>query len=97
MSTDLEQARDHARTMAGAQHTPDCWANDRTLGPISGTASVRRCGLKEPHDAHQWTRWTWCPGVCGGCMSEAERAAWAKQADEYDAYLESQDEEDALW
>lgn len=50
---------------------------------------------------HQPSRWGWAREIhpdpaCPGCISDDDRAEWARQADEIDAYLAPSDEA-GLW
>lgn len=88
MSTDLEQTRDHARKMAGAEHRPDC----------RGQRPARTCPTpNEPHPEHDLARWITCLGWCPGCVTDAERALWSQLADEIDAYLAPNPPDDGLF
>lgn len=81
MSTDLEQARDHARWMAGrtrtkASHHCRGDLHDRCRGTIRLGGSPCECACH--------------PGA--PAISEADRALWAQIADEIDQHLADQAE-----
>lgn len=72
--SDLTAFRDHARTMARAQHRPTCAIRDPA-----------RPWLKPMHDPD-----------CAGCVTDDDRALWARLADETDSYLHRDPEETLL-
>lgn len=78
--SDLEQARDHARTMAA--RTVDPRDRSRTLTPVCNPAY-----LYAPR--HDECRSEECRCACHPrhVPTAAERALWAQIADEIDAYL----------
>lgn len=92
----LAATRDHARRMATAEHTDDCVRAYR--------AACRRAGPKWEVDldsAGDPVSMTWLgtvprPDPCPGCVTEVDRALWARLADELDAYLADDDEPDLL-
>jgi hypothetical protein len=103
--SDLKQLAEHARRMSMAQHRDDCRlihritkvAQDLPFGLVDYT---RSCAAETGHEIHDWIDshgldWT-CPGLCGGCLTNAERTLWTQIADEIDAYLGT-DQEEALW
>lgn len=93
--SDLTTFRDHCRTMAEAQHKPECpslgpksrpvWepVYDREAYPDDGIpAALRYRGHTPP------------PPTCDGCVTDAERALFALLAAEVDGYL---DPHPTLW
>jgi hypothetical protein len=81
--TDLERFRVYARTMATAHYA-------RTMATAQHTPTCR--GLAP-------SRWGWAREVhpdpkCPGCVSDDDRALWARLADEATAYL---DQGPTLW
>lgn len=93
--SDLERFRDHARRMATARHQDHCRAERAAMAMRHET--VRSCGGREPHDGHKHTRWTYCPGVCPGCVSDADRRLWAQLAAEVDEHLARETGEPQIW
>lgn len=103
--SDLERFRDHCREMATIQHAEDCYGAQRVTkvllrnGRASDLDHDLSCADETAHDAHEWIGdhgFDWfCPGVCGGCVSDADRALWIRLADEIDGYLATDDE--PLW
>ena len=101
----LEDFRDHARCLSESAHRDDCdrihrivkrsqWLEDRCL---DGTLS---CPSESGHGPHSWVGnhgmdWA-CPGLCGGCSSDADRALWTRLADEIDEHLSAGGDE-PLW
>ena len=88
--SELGAFRDHCRRMAEAEHRPECaslrpepywvaWA----LSPDGMTMYWR--GPKPP----------WSPAACDCHLTDAERALFARLADEIDAHLSNDDE--PLW
>jgi hypothetical protein len=77
--SDLTAFRDHAAEMAAAVHKPDC------------RAWVQRPNMWGWQDG----RWVTPDPKCAGCVTDADRATWARLAAEIDAYLTTDDT--ALW
>ena len=79
----------HARAMASAEHVPTCCRCGRPYC----------CGcIGHPVEHPLWHPDGWtahaetCPGnpsapPCPGCVTDADRALWARLADEAEAYL----------
>jgi hypothetical protein len=44
----------------------------------------------------EWPRWVHPDSACPGCVTDADRALWARLADEVDAYLAPEPEETLL-
>ena len=104
--SDLEQLRDHARRLSTSAHRDDCERIHRIMHvdrrlmryDLDHTLS---CADTTGHEPHEWISdngfdW-WCPGLCGGCGSDKERAMWAGIADELDAYLTVEDDGPGLF
>lgn len=99
--SDLEEFRDHARRLSTAEHRDaPCRRTRFTRGTTLGTPTWHMsCERTDGHDRHPWTtdRFDWdCPGLCGGCMTDAERSLWRRLADEVDEHLDMQVADDAL-
>ena len=77
--SELTTFRDHARIMSLRKHRPDCLLWKK-VGHYAHLCSDE-CTHPEPR--------------CPGCVTDADRALWARLADEVDAYL-SHEEEEAL-
>ena len=103
--TELETFRDHARRLSESAHRDDC---DRIHRIVKTSEWLSNLGLDDTlscpdetgHEPHEWTStngigW-WCPGLCGGCATDAQRGLWTRLADEIDAYLSAGDDE-PLW
>ena len=99
--SDLEATRDHARRLSTADHDDDC-ENIHRITKVD--RRLYDCGLDATlsgpdtsgHYSHDWSSgnglgW-YCPGLCGGCGSDSERALWTQIADEIDAYLTPEDD-----
>ena len=93
--SDLTEFRDHAQRLSTADHRDDCdrihriVKLDRWLNRY-GLDATLSCGSTDGHEPHFWqvSGLDWdCPGLCGGCMPDSERALWTKLASEVDAYL----------
>lgn len=78
--SDLEQARDHARTMAA--RTVDPRDRSRALSLACNPAVYY-----EPRHGECGNDWCRCACHPRHVPSDAERALWAQIADEIDAYL----------
>lgn len=88
--SELETFRDHCQRMATRTHSYDCDGYQRSDCGAQGLEWVLTCPEPAPHDHHTWhyDRFDWtCPGLCTGCMPEAERALWQRLAAEVTAHL----------
>ena len=93
--SELEATRDYARRMAQSDHRPGCERRERVTGVSGRLVDVLSCPRTDGHERHAytmawsiWPAFTWlCPGICGGCMPDAERALWTQIADEIEAHL----------
>ncbi len=100
----LSEFHEHARRLSTSEHRDDCERIHRITKVLSGGHSLdpaRSCDSTDGHDMHDWTDsrgfgW-WCPGLCGGCMPEAERVLWTRLADEIDEYMAGDHDDDALF
>ncbi len=85
MSTKVERFRDHCRRMAESEHKPEC----PSLGSPSHPVWV---GVYEQDDgipsAMRLVGFTPDPPKCDGCMSDADRALFARLATEATMYLQ---------
>jgi len=99
--SDLTQLQEHASRLAKADHRDDCMRIhrivklDRWLAHYNLDRTLS-CPNITGHEPHGWTGSREieydCPGLCGGCMTDAERRLWRQIADEIDGYLTSDDE-----
>lgn len=80
--TDLERFRVYARTMATAEHTPTC--AERRAEWVLQTRLQAHFDVPDPGPRPE----------CDGCVTDDDRALWARLADEATAYL---DEGPTLW
>lgn len=87
----LAQFRDHCRRMATAEHVPECpsLTAREPYWPPGGWV------LTDPKDAMAGLTWIgpkpkWEPPTCDGCLSDADRALFARMASEVDEYLAPQ-------
>lgn len=87
--SELTTFRNHARRMAEAEHQDDCEGTPERVTRRARDRMGYRAIFGE--DSPQ-------PPIepCPGCVSDGDRALWARLADEVDAYL-SHDEEGALF
>lgn len=103
--SDLKITRDHARRMSESEHHDDCERIHRVVKVdrwlyAHGLDATLSCAREDGHEPHEWQGnsrggdWS-CPGLCGGCQTDSERALWRQIADEIDAYLTHDDE--PLW
>lgn len=73
----LTDTRDHCRRMATAQHKPECPSLERRRD---------RWALADDN-----SHLTWVPAPprreCAGCVTDTDRALFARLADEIDRYL----------
>lgn len=96
--SELERFRDHAATMATAEHKPECCRCTREW--CCGCAG-HPTGKPWGWAAQRWAEHAeTCPGnpsapPCPGCITDADRVAWAQITGEIDAYLAHDDE--PLW
>lgn len=88
MSTRLERYRDHCRRMSEAQHKPECpsltarepyWDQWEHVQDNCGQTTCLVWRGPKPK---------WEPPGCDGCMTDAERALFARLAGEVDDYLQ---------
>lgn len=97
--SDLETFRDHCQRMADSRHLDDCERIHRVTKALAGYGSeldwTISCADLTGHEPHEWVGdrgFDWyCPGLCSGCMPDAQRALWTRLADEVDAYLSHDD------
>ena len=101
--SELSEFRDHARRLSESAHRDDCdrihriTKLDRWLSEHALDVTLS-CSSTEEHEPHEWLGVGLefaCPGLCGGCMPDAERVLWTHLADEIDAHLSNDDE--PLW
>lgn len=93
--SDLTKARDWARRMQNEHHRSDCPVKIQVAVTTKGYGQL--CANPLAHDFHLFEErgMTWmCPGVCGGCIPAADRALWRRHADEIDAHLAREGDED---
>jgi len=99
---DLKELRDHAARLAESAHVDDCELIHRITKRIRTGASydwdiTLSCSSEAGHDPHEWLGVSGvmyaCPGLCGGCMTEAERKLWRQIAEEIGDHLERSDED----
>ena len=81
--SDLSAFRDHARRMSAALHKPDC-PHITARKPYWPMWSLADDGS---HMTWNGPEPPWSPPACPGCITDADRALWARLADEADAYL----------
>ena len=101
--SDLTELRDHARRLAESAHVDDCLRIHRItklLREVSGYDFdvTLSCSSEVGHDPHEWrgplgAEYA-CPGLCGGCMTEPERALWRQIAAEVGAHLDRPDDKE---
>lgn len=102
--SDLKELRDHARRLAESAHVDDCLLINRITklvkpapGEFLGLDVTLSCPSMAGHDPHDWLAIDgldyYCPGLCGGCMTDAERALWRQIAAEIGEHLERPDDE----
>jgi len=79
--SELTTFRDHARAMSEAEHRKDCEGTpDRVATRARDISSYRRM-FGELHPKLMPIE------RCPGCVTDADRALWARLADEVDAHL----------
>ena len=96
--SELSEFRDHAQRLSTSEHRDDCDRIHRITKVLSGGHGLdptRSCDRTDGHDWHDWTDshgfgWT-CPGLCGGCMPDAERVLWTRLAAEIAEYVAGND------
>lgn len=100
--SDLKAFREHAVRLAESAHVDDCLRIHRItklLTPLTGYDFdvTLSCASEAGHEPHQWHGELGaayeCPGLCGGCMTERERALWRQLAGEIAEYLDRPDEQ----
>ena len=77
--SDLTTFRDHARAMSKAKHKPEC---DDAYEDAYLAQNLSRTEFMAD-----------CPRACPGCVTDDDRALWARLADEADAYQSRHAEE----
>lgn len=95
---DLRELRDHAVRLAESAHVDDCLRIHRVTKLIRLDFDVTlSCASDAGHESHDWIATNglsyYCPGLCGGCMTERERALWRQLAGEISEYLDRPDEQ----
>lgn len=98
--SELEDYRDYADRIATGDHKPGCRGGTEPPPARLGMSYIARCPNEATHAEHEFCddfniRWD-CPGRCLGCLTDDERAQWAAQVAEIDAYLATTQEE-PLW
>lgn len=84
----LTAFRDHCRKMAAAEHKPEC--------PSLTAVPPPRIYPKYDEDGYIYAMGinlealSWKPPPCDGCLSDADRALFARLAGEVDTYLDGQ-------
>jgi hypothetical protein len=99
--SDLKELREHAVRLAESAHVDDCERIHRITKLIKTIAYdwdfTLSCINTSGHDSHTWISAGGieydCPGLCGGCMTERERALWRQLAGEITEYLDQPDDE----
>lgn len=102
--SDLEQFREHAVRLAESAHVDDCELIHRITKLVRpanagfiGPDVILSCASIAGHDSHDWIATNglsyYCPGLCGGCMTERERVLWRQLAGEIAEYLDRPDEQ----
>ena len=92
--SELSEFGKHARAMSTRQHTEPCpWVNPAKAKRDSGRAIWQ---LAEDQSALHLVGFEATIPACPGCVTDADRALWARLADEVDAYLQ-EDEEPGLF
>ncbi|HEY9408879.1 MAG TPA: hypothetical protein VIP77_04800 [Jiangellaceae bacterium] len=103
--SDLKELRDHAQRLAESAHVDDCLLINRItklirpdVGEFLGYDVTLSCPSTAGHDSHDWVATNglsyYCPGLCGGCMTEPERALWRQIATEIGAHLDRPDDKE---
>lgn len=99
--SDLKELRDHAVRLAESAHVDDCLRIHRItklipLGRDDWDITLS-CASDAGHESHDWINpyglSYYCPGLCGGCMTERERTLWRQLAGEIGEYLDKPDDE----
>jgi hypothetical protein len=88
--SELTTFRDHARRMATSGHKPECEGTPERVAERTRNRMGYRAIFREHHPKLEPIE------PCPGCVTDADRALWARLAAEVDAYL-SHDEEGALF
>lgn len=89
MSTRLERFRDHCRAMSTAQHKLEC-PSLVTKRPFWDSWRAVRATNDPMPSCLIWNGPLppWEPPKCDGCVTDAERALFARLAGEVDDYLQ---------
>lgn len=85
--SDLTKFRDHAAAMARAEHKPECPSLHPVPWPPGGWVPT------DGEDSMNGLTWIGPPPPppeCSGCLTDADRALFARLAGEVDAYLAPQ-------